>query len=324
MNTQSTPLTPAALLSEADARMTQALGNFFQRCHAPLRGGVLRALAAQILPATIATGQTCLDWLNTRPDTLSTAFADQFQLHLARPETFAGHHGSRPAELQLLDDDAFKRQLAEEKIAAQLTDTLRADILLLFGRLQAVQRVAPENPIGPDAYGPRAIVHTLSRALDTLDIDPACGTLLLQCAAAPLLDTLKQTYTALNQFLGAQDIPELPVARAASLPRKTQADAGQAILAHIQSVAEQAGTHAPAGSLPPMPQQRLVDSLEDGENRASSLLDSPSDAPASTLLRLRQRARHTGTDASDLAVLDAVAGLSAFILDDPGLAVELQ
>lgn len=313
MNIQSTSLTPAALLSEADARMTQALGNFFQRCHAPLQGSVLRAITAQMSPAAIATGQTCLDWLDTSPDTLSTAFADQFHLHLARPETFARRHGSRPAELQLLDDDALKRQLAEEKAAAQLTDALRADMLLLFGRLQAVRRAASEDPARPDAYGPLPVVRALSRALDTLDIDSACGTLLLQCATAPLLDTLKNTYTALNQFLGAQDIPELPVARAAPLPRNTQADAGQAILAHIQSVA------APADGLPPMP-HRLVDSLEDWQNRLPSVPYTPPAPSASTLQQLQQRARHAGMGALDLAVLDAVAGLFGFILDDPGLS----
>jgi len=49
MHTQSAPPT---LLREADARMTQALGNFFQRSHAPLR-----AIAAQMTPSAIATGQ---------------------------------------------------------------------------------------------------------------------------------------------------------------------------------------------------------------------------------------------------------------------------
>ena len=50
MNTQSTPPTPAALLSEADARMA-ALDNFLQRSHAPLQGSILRAIAAQMTPA---------------------------------------------------------------------------------------------------------------------------------------------------------------------------------------------------------------------------------------------------------------------------------
>src|SRR4030065_2485947 len=145
MNTQSAPLTPAALLREADARMTQALDNFFQRSHSPLQDTVLRAISTQMTPSAIATGQTCLDWLNTSPDALSTAFADQFRLHLAQPETFTLRHDSRPAELQLLDDNALKRQLAEGKAAAQLTEVLRADMLLVFGRLRTVRRTAPAS-----------------------------------------------------------------------------------------------------------------------------------------------------------------------------------
>lgn len=322
MNIQSTPLAPAALLREADARMTQALDNFFQRSHAPLQDTVLRAISVQMAPSAIATGQTCLDWLNTRPDALSTAFANQFQLHLARPETFTRHHDSRPAELQLLDDNALKRQLAEEKAAAQLTEVLRADMLQLFGRLQAVRRAASEDPADhANAYGPLPVMRALSRALDALDIDSACGTLLLQCVTAPLLDTLKHTYTALYQFLGAH-IPELPVVHPAPLPRRTPSDAGQAILEHIQSVATQAdetgpaGTGAPADGFTPTP-RRLIDSLSDWETR---LPNAPSDAPMRILQQLQQDARHPGTDAHDLAVLDAVADLFEFILDDPGLS----
>lgn len=320
MNIQSTPLAPAALLREADVRVTQALDNFFQRSHAPLQDAVLRAISAQMAPAAITTGQTCLDWLNTRPDALSTAFADQFRRHLARPETFTRRHDSRPAELQLLDDDALKRQLAEEKVAAQLTEVLRADMLLLFGRLRAVRRIAHEDQDHVDAYGPRPIIRALSRALDTLDIESQCGTLLLQCAAAPLLDTLKHTYAALNQFLCAQNIPELPVAHAAAPPRRTQADAGKAILAYIQSVAHAgetgpAGTRAPTDGFPPMP-HRLIDSLADWQTR-------PPGAPATAtriLQPLQQDAHHAGMGALDLAVLEAVTGLFECILDDPDMS----
>lgn len=321
MNIQSTPLAPAALLREADVRMTQALDNFFQRSHAPLQNTILRAISAQMAPAAIATGQTCLDWLNTRPDDLSTAFADQFRRHLARPETFTRRHDSRPAELQLLDDDALKRQLAEEKTATQLTEVLRADMLLLFGRLRAVRRIAQEDQDHVDAYGPRPIIRALSRALDTLGIESQCGTLLLQCAAAPLLDTLKHTYAALNQFLCAQNIPELPVAHAAAPPRRTQADAGQAILAYIQSVAAHAGetgpagTRAPADGFPSMP-RRLIDSLAGWQTH-------PPGAPATAtriLQPLQQDAHRAGTGALDLAVLEAVTGLFECILDDPDMS----
>lgn len=326
MNTQSAPLTPAALLREADARMTQALDNFFQRSHASLQDTVLHAIAVQMTPACIATGHTCLDWLNTHPDTLSNAFADQFRLHLARPETFTQRHDSRPAELQLLDDNALKRQLAEGKAAAQLTDVLRADMLLLFGRLQAVRRAASEDSGHIDAYGPLPIVRALSRALDALGIESQCGTVLLQCATPSLLDTLKHTYTALNQFLGAQDIPGLAVAPAARVPppRKTQADVGQAILAHIQSVATYADATGPADTRAPtgVPAmtRRLFDSLADWQTQPLSTQGTPPDTPAQVLRQFQQDARHAGTGALDLAVLDAVAGLFECILDDPGLS----
>jgi len=325
MNTQSAPSSPAALLREADARMAQALENFFQRSHIPIHDTILRAIAAQMTPVVIATGQTCLDWLKAYPDALSTAFADQFRLRLARPETFTQRHVDHPSELQLLDDDALKRQLAEEKAATQLTEVLRADMLLLFGRLQTVRRAASEDPDHANAYGPLPVVRALSRALDALGIDSPCGTFLLQCVTASLLDTLKHTYTALNQFLGAQDIPEPLVAHAAPPPRKTQTDAGQAILAPFQSVAAHAGetgpadTRAPAGGFPAMP-RRLIDSLAGWQIRLPGVHGLREEAPALVLRQLQQDARHTGTGAFDLAVLDAVAGLFEFILDDPGVS----
>ncbi|MHB1216361.1 MAG: DUF1631 family protein [Thiobacillus sp.] len=318
MNTQSAPPSPAALLREADARMTQALGNFFQRSHVPLQDAVLRTIATQMTPSAMATGQRCLDWLNDGPDALSTAFAEQFQLHLAQPETFTQRHGSRPAELQLLDDDALKRQLAEDKAATQLTETLRGDMLQLFGRLHILRRAAADDIDRIDAYGPRPVVRALSRALDTLDIDVPCGTLLIQCATASLLETLKPTYTALNQFLCAQGIAETPVTHAVPLPRRTPSDAGQAILENIQSAAARAGTSAPAGGLPGMP-RRLADSLAGWPTQLPGMPDTPSASPARILRELLDK-RDAGTDAFDLAVLDAVSGLFEFILDDPGIS----
>jgi len=327
MNTQPDPLSPAALLRETDMRMAQALDNFFQRSRTTIQDAIMRALAAQMTPSVIATGQTCLDWLNAYPDALSTAFADQFRLHLARPETFTQRHDDRPAELQLVDDDTFKRQLAEEKAAAQLTEALRADMLLLFGRMRAVRRAALEAPDHADAYGPLPVVRALSRSLDALGIDSASGTFLLQCATAPLLDTLKHTYVALNQFLGMQDIPELPAAEEVPppFPQRTQTGVGQDILAHIQSVAARAGETgptvpgAPTGMLPVL-SRRLLDSLADWQVPPLGISDLHPGTPALTLRLLQQDARQAGTSAFDLAVLDTVAGLFEFILDDPNVS----
>ena len=248
MNTQSERPSAAELLLETDARITQALENFFQRRHAPIQDAILRALSAQITPSAIAAGQACLDWINAYPETLSAAFADQFRRHLAQPETFAQDRDAHPAELQLVDDDTFRRQLEEEKAVAHLTETLRADMLLLFGRMQALRRAAREDEAHASAYGPQPVIRALSRALDALDIDSASGTLMLQCAVAPLLDILKHTYAALNQFLGAQDIPALPQPHPAPASQRKTVGAGEDILAHIRSVAALAAKGSPVGS----------------------------------------------------------------------------
>jgi hypothetical protein len=324
MNTPSAPLTAADLLREADTRMAQALDNFFQRSRATIEDAILRALVEQMTPSAIATGQTCLDWLNAYPDALSTAFADQFRLHLSRPETFTQRSEARPAELQLVDDDTFKRQLAEEKAAARITDTLRADMMLLFGRMQALRRTALEDPA--QAYAPLPVVRALSRALDTLDLESEEGTFLLQCATDSLLDTLKHTYAALNQFLGSQGIAEVAAEQEIPPPppRRTEAGVGQDILAHIESVAARAGetapsaAGAPAGMLPFL-SRRLLDSLADWQTRPPAVSGPVSEAPL-VLRQLQQDAQQAGTGAFDLAVLDAVAGLFEFILDDPNVS----
>ena len=325
MNTQPAPPSPAALLREADARMAQALDNFFQRSRAPIQDAIMRTLAVEMTPSAIAAGQTCLDWLNACPEALSAAFADQFRSHLDRPETFTQRRGDHPAVLQLVDDDTFGRQLAEEKTAAQLTEILRADMLLLFGRMQALRRAALDDPDHADAYGPLPVIRALSRALNALSIDPQCGTLLIQGATAPLLDTLKHTYTALNQFLGTQDLPELRVAPAAPvpLPRRTEADAGQDVLAHIQSATARGGESGPSRTAimeAPALQRRLLDGLAGWQTRLPIAASPQPGTPALVLRQLQEDARHAGTGAFDLAVLDAVAGLFEFILDDPDIS----
>lgn len=323
MNTQSERLSAAELLHETDARITQALENFFQRRHAPIQDAILRTLSAQITPSAIATGQACLDWLNAYPETLSAAFADQFRHHLAQPETFAPGQDEHPTELQLVDDDTFRRQLEEEKAVAHLNETLRADMLLLFGRMQALRRAALEDEAHASAYGPQPVIRALSRALDALDINSASGTLMLQCAVAPLLDTLKHTYAALNQFLGAQDIPALPQPHAARAPQRRETGAGQDILAHIRSVAAHAAEADPAGlpsALPP----ELIDTLKAWQARLPSVAEALPIASAQLLRQLQEDALQSGTGASERAVLDAVADLFDFILDDPGVSLRYK
>ncbi len=306
--------------------MVQALENFFQRSHGPIQDAILRVISTQITPEALTAGQVCLDWINAYPETLSAAFAEQFRHHLDHPDTFAQTQNPYPAELQLVDDEALRRQLAADKITTRLTENLRADLLLLFGRMQSLRRAALEDEAQANAYGPWPVVRALSRALDSLDLGTAAGTLLLQCARVPLQDTLKQTYTAINQFLAAQDIPVLPVEHIlpAAAPRKTEANAGHDILAHIQSVAAHAtagGSGAATGngaSIAGAAARPLLDRLTDWPIRQA--VDLMTDAPARLLRQLQSEARKAGTGAFDLAVLDAVAGLFDFILDDPDVS----
>lgn len=330
VNTKPVPSSPDALLHEVDARMTQALDNFFQRSRSAIQDTIFRVLAERMDTPHITTGQTCLDLLNASPEALSAAFADQFRRHLARPETFPSHHGDPAPELQLVDDDTLKRQLAEEKLAADMTETLRADMLPLFRRIQAVQRAQVENNTNlnhPDVYGPLPVVRALSRALDSQGMSPACGTFLLECVRAPLLDTLKHTYTALNQFLSVADLPDLPVPDAPrpTSPRRSEPDVGHEVLAHIQSASAAGGTGPASGGLPTglfqtAPPRSLVDSLADWRAFPPGLASANAEMPALVLRQLQQNARQAGTGAFDLAILDALAGLFEFILDDPAVS----
>jgi Protein of unknown function (DUF1631) len=333
MNTKPVPSSPTALLNEVDARLAQALDNFFQRSRIAIQDTVFQVLAEQTLRPDISMGQTCLDLLNTHPEALSAAFADQFRRHLAKPEMFPRRRGDPTPELQLVDDDTLKRQLAEEKAAAYMSDVLRADILLLFRRIQAVQRSVRSNNEDqnhPDVYGPLAVVRALSAALDAQGISPACGTFLLECVRAPLLDTLKHTYIALNQFLSIVEIADLPPVhthRSAAAKRR-EPDAGSDVLAHIQSIsiASQIGREigSAAGERPASPFQAaqprdLLDRLADWPAPALAAVGAPGETPALVLRQLQQDAR-TDTGTFDLAVLDALAGLFEFILDDPAVS----
>lgn len=333
MNIQSAPLSPAALLRETEARMAQALDNFFQRSRAPIQDTIVRAIAAQMTPGFIATGQACLDWINAYPDALSTALANQFRLQLARPETFTQRHDGHPAELQLLDDNAFRRQLAEDKAGAQLTETLLSEMLLLTGRLQTLREGVPDAPDHADAYGPRAVVRAMSRAFDALSIEKHNGTFLLQCATAPLLDALRQTYAALNQFLGAQGIEAHPVAPPPP-PRRPEEHPGKDILSHIHSVTAAPASEAPASAaiaaaeapltaaggtpFPAVPRASL-DNLAAWQVGLPTAPRAAAD-PSLALRQLQQGARQTGAEAFDLAVLDASAGLFECLLDDPDVS----
>jgi hypothetical protein len=335
MNKQTDPLSAEALLREVDLRMAQALDNFFQRSHSFIHDAAMRSIVEHMTPSALATGQNCLSWIDVRPDALSTAFANQFRQHLIRPESFAKQADSHPVALQLLDDTMLARQLAEDKSAAWLTEALRPEMLLLFSRLLGLQQEVAGNADYTEAYGPLSVMHALSRALESLEIDTPSGTLILQCAAVPLRDTLKHTYTALNQYLSAQGVEEHTTVRATpkSSPTKRESDIGQQILAHIQAVSEQSGVFGGTGSFTSEPSFTPASgtsfpTLLPGflDNLARWQADVPRVSglhrpPATLVLRqLQQDARQTDAGTFDLAVLDAVAGLFEFILDDPDIS----
>jgi hypothetical protein len=335
MNTQSDSFSTDALLRELDMRMAQALDNFFQRSRTSIQDTILRTIWQEKSPSMLAIGQTCVDWLNAHPDTMSTAFADQFRQHLASHEPFAQQQLNHPAELKLLDDAKLGRQLAENKAATHLSEDLKPELLLLFSRLLALRKNGREELEQTDVYGPISVIRTLSSALDSVGFDIQSGTLLLQCVTVPLRDTLKQTYTALNQYLSEQGVKGHPSAIKAPspLPRRSGSDVGQDILTHIQSVAAQpnstppastfapSGTTAPSGGMPlPAMLPRFLDSLTHMQARQPRMSDSSTTTPMLVLRQLQQEARRTDAGAFDLAVLDAVAGLFEFILDDPDVS----
>jgi hypothetical protein len=335
MNTASAPISAADLLRETDARMGQALENFFQRSRGQIQDCVLRALAQEMTPGFLAIGQTCMDWVSAYPDALSTALATQFRLNLAHPETFSRQNVTHPAELQLVDDNALRRQLAEDKAGGQLTETLLSEMLLLTGRLQVVRQAVPEEPEQADAYGPRAIVRAMSRAFDELGIEKHIGTFLLRCATAPLVDTLRHTYTGLNQYLGAHGIEAQAAAAPPALPKRADQGPGRDVLSHIQSVAtgtrealpSGAGTPptsaplSPAGEARPLlPPSRLIDHLAGWQPSVPAAAPLPGISPVPALRQLQNEPAVSGASAMDLAVLDASAGLFEYLLDDPDVS----
>ena len=341
MSASLDPTSAVALLHEVEQRMATALENFFQRSREAIQDTLLRTIATQITPTMLAAGQTSLDWINAYPDTLSTAFAEQFRRQLDQSQTFEQQTSSQSAPLQLVDDDVLGRQLAADKIATQITESLRPELLLLFSRLQSLLKTARNDPEATRMFGPLTVIHALSRALDTLDLTPLSGTLLMQSTASPLCDTLMHTYSALDQFLKEQGIEESTTVRTLPGPtsRRTESALGEDILAHIQSVAAQSpaaqptaahpsatasnpssGTHERLAILP-----SFIDSLAHWQSQASSAPGGIASAPSDQLLRqLQQSARQTDAGNFDLAVLDALAGLFEFILGDPDVSARYK
>ncbi len=340
MNTESSPFAALPLVRETEARLAQALDNFFQRSRPAIIDGVLRTISSELTPSMLATGQTCVDWLNAYPDRLSTAFADQFRLQLARPGHAALDTVNPATELRLVDDDLFGRQLAENKVATQIAEALRPEMLALFRRLARLLDPDGGIELPTVRYGPTAVVRALSTALDALEFDARTGTLLLQNVLLPLQDSLRHTYTALTQYLIGQAVPESALANPTSPPRRRSetSTVGSEILAHIQSTsalpASQASgaggvgsgqqhsgpIDAPDTSPPGLPPTRFMDSLDYWQANLPHVSEIAPDAPARILRQIQLHAQNTDAGSFDLAMLDAVAGLFEFILDDPNIS----
>lgn len=337
MDTKTQPDSAVALLREVDLRMAQALENFFQRSRSMIHDAIMRCITRQMTPSMLATGQTCLTWVDVYPDKLSTAFANQFRQHqVGAPSPPV----SQAATLQLVNDDLLARQLAEDKAANHLTEALQPEMLLLFSRLLAVQKNASGNVDYSEAYGPLPVMHALSRALEKLEIDTRSGTLLLQCATIPLRDTLKHTYTALTQYLADQGVEEHTTVRAIPTPpqKRDKPPVGKDILTHIQTLAahppvspSHSGGPTPMFSPPPtnpatgrtpfpslMP--GFVDSLVHWQADLPRVTGPSNAIPTLVLRQFQQHAGQTDAGTFDLAMLDAVAGLFEFILDDPDVS----
>ncbi len=275
--------------------------------------------------------ECCLDWLNLHPDKLSGAFADQFRQHRALPETFAQQTGGTRTALQLVDDVLLGRQLAVEKAAARLADALRPELMSLGKRMHTLHQQLGRDAWHADVYGPLAVMRALSHAVDTLELPAEGGSLLVQSAIQPVGDTLRHTYSALTQYLSEQGVAEHAAASPAlpSPSRQAVPTVGQEILAHLQAVAAlgEAPSRPPAATTvpaqdagTPAARPHFLDSLADWQNRIQHDTD-PAHPPSARVLRQLQRdARNTDAGCFDLAVLDAVASLFEFILDDPDMS----
>ena len=343
------------LQTEVDTRLVQALDNFFQRSRPAIHDGILRALSTELSPSTLIIGQACTDWLSLHPDQLSDAFARCYRAHLtqtgtpsAPDETDAGR-----GELHLLDDEALDRQLIVRKSGQRLTDALFPEMQPFLARMS--------NLLGQHhtelllRYSPHAVVRALADALDSLELETRSGTLLLQHAMLPLQDTLRHTYVSLGQYLESRGIaphealpPPTPTHKQAAT-----SSAGSDVLAHIQRATASGGASAPthghsasqpdtgggatgfapaptysgagtpaAGPLPALASFRK--SLDHWQASPPVHTLDTAEMPVLVLRQLQAHAQTTDAAHFDLAMLDAVASLFEFILEDTDVSASYK
>lgn len=327
------PLPPPGLANEVDARMTQALGNFFQRNREAILDGLLRAIDSELTSSMLASGQTCMDWLTMQPDRLSSAFADAFRHGLAAQACASAASDEPTDELRLVDEDRFARQLDENRAVARIVDALGPEMTPLFGRLARLRQSGAGQPM--ETHGPGAIIAALSCALDTLGFDVRAGSLLLRNSVSSLEETLRHTYVALDQLLAGQNVEAVPSGQPVVRSRRPRGEApvGEAILTHLRTLSSSpaapsalTGTPAPLwgnpGSGTPSSGARasFLDSLDFWQLNLPRLAEIAPATPALLLRQLQRHAHETDAGGFDLAILDAVASLFEFILDDPSVS----
>lgn len=237
----ASPSTDPTLQLETDARMIQALEQFFQRHAGLIETGILREMPHMMSPSGIRMVQTCLDALKFQPDTLSTAFAHAFKAHLDH----AGATNIPQAERwQLMDDAMLDRELAIKHCVSKLHSPLFQEISALDYRMTRVSGVQSVPDANHSRYAPTAIVTSLSTALDQLSWESYSGSFLIRQCGASLLETLKQTYGTLNGFLEAHGVTltgmDDPVHNPQIVPTPDQD--GQAIFDFLQQTRKKAQT----------------------------------------------------------------------------------
>ncbi len=343
MNPLSMPIPVTPLLRETDARMIQALDNFFQRSRPALLDAIFLSLAEHMTPSALAVGQTCIDRLNIDPESLSSGlshhFADQLDL--------SGQPGRSsempPHELHLMDDETLMLQVTEDKLVTRLIELLQPETRQLNCRLASIQ--AKTGVDRAHGYAPRAVVRALSCSLRESGFRHAESNLMLQCVRSPLQETLRHTYVAIDQYLEAQGVEATfdalkPVKR----PDRPSSEcaAGQSILSHIQTLANYPGnpqtpaalrssggltvSSHPAAAQSGLPMSsgiasgftpRLDAHLASLQAGLPGLLAQQADRPPQVLRQLQQDIGQTDASQFDRAVLDTVATLFEFIFDDP-------
>ena len=345
MNSAASPSLSDELHAEVDARLLQALDNFFQRSRHVIHDSILRALASESTPGMLAASQNCADWLTMHPDRLSDAFATHYRAHLSPASAPQGaiQPPVKKAGLELLGDDALDRQLAASKSGKWLTDDIFPEMHPFLARMSGLLDLPYADTLAH--YSPMTVVAALSDSLDSLNLETGSGTLLLRHAILPLQDTLRHTYVSLEQFLESHGVAPRVVSQPygrSSRPESTPS-VGAEILEQIQRVSGSvtASSSAPAPGqaaysvdaaivCPPDRMTPLVgvahqascfrESLDHWQTRPPVSMPDPAGAPVLLLRQLQVHAHTTDAAPFDLAMLDAVAGLFEFILADPDVS----